>query len=97
MSATVNAERFYAAHEVEDLELKSMEYVHHARLYLESLGVNYVMAAVELWEFKTPQWRFYNPDDFVFYNFIDRALDNEHPGLDSHAELANRMYERLIS
>jgi hypothetical protein len=91
----LNAERFYAAHDIEDLELKSMEYVHHIQLYLKSLGVKYVMAAVETWNFKTPQWRFYNPDDFVFYNFIDRALDNEHPGLRSHAELAYQIYQRL--
>ena len=90
-----HAERFYAAHDIEDLELKSMEYIHHTKLYLESLGIKYAMAITEPWKFKTPKWRFYNPDDYLFYYFIDRALDNEHPGLKSHKQLADKMYERL--
>lgn len=92
-----NAERFYAAHDIEDLELKSMEYVHHTELYLKDQNVPYVMAITEPWTFKTPQWRFYNPNDYVFYDFIDRALDNEHPGLKSHEQLANRVYDRICS
>ena len=91
-----SAKKFYSAHDIVDLELKSMEYIHHTKLYLESLGVKYVMAITEPWKFKTPKWRFYNSDDYLFYHFIDRALDNEHPGLRSHAQLANRMHERLI-
>lgn len=91
-----SGDKFYAAHDIEDLELKSMEYVHHAELYLKSLGVNYSMAQVELWNFKTPQWRWYNPRDYIYYNKVDAALDQQHPGIASHKLLAEKMYARIV-
>lgn len=88
--------KFYAAHDIADLEVKSMEYVHHAELYLKNLGVTYAMAQVELWNFKTPQWRWYNPDDYIYFNKVDMALDQQHPGVESHRLLAEKMYARIV-
>ena len=91
-----NGDKFYAAHDIEDLELKSMEYVHHAELYLKSLGITYAMAQIELWNFKTPHWRWYNPDDYIYFNQLDMALDQQHPGVESHRLLAEKMYARIV-
>jgi hypothetical protein len=87
-------EMFYAVHDLIDLEIRSMEYVHHAQMYLENLGIKYAMAQVELWE-STPQWPKYNKEDFVYYKFIDQGSDNAHPGVESHKLIAELMYKRI--
>ena len=92
-----NSERFYAAHDIIDLELRSQEYIHHAELYLKSIGVEYVMATPEYWQ-SSHQHRhtekFRPMSEFEPYEFIDFAQDNSHPGLASHQRLAQRLYDR---
>jgi len=92
-----NSERFYAAHDLPDLELRTLEYIHHAELYLKSLGVEYVMATPEYFmhghQHRHAE-KFSKMSDLVPYEFIDFALDNSHPGLASHQRLAERLYDR---
>ena len=87
--------KFYAVHELVDLELKSMEYVHHAKMYLENRGIQYAMAQIEPWYFETEHWTKYNRDDYVRFDFIDYAEDNSHPGIESHKLVAEKMYNSL--
>jgi len=87
--------KFYAVHELVDLELKSMEYVHHAQMYLENRGIRYVMAQREQWYFETEHWTKYNRDDYVWFEAIDFAEDNSHPGIESHKLVAEKMYNSL--
>ncbi len=88
--------KFYAVHELVDLELKSMEYVHHAKMYLENNGIQYAMAQIEHWNFKTEYWTKYNKNDYISFKVIDRASDNLHPGVKSNELLAEKMYNSLI-
>jgi hypothetical protein len=92
-----NSERFYAAHDLPDLELRTLEYIHHAELYLRSIGVEYVMSTSEyiVRDHQHPHAvKLTSKQDLVPYEFIDVALDNAHPGLQSHQRLAERLYDR---
>jgi hypothetical protein len=92
-----NSERFYAAHDIVDLELRTQEYIHHAELYLKSIGVEYVMATPEYFMGNHQHKhtvKFSSIQDLVPYEFIDFAHDNSHPGLQSHQRLAERLYDR---
>jgi hypothetical protein len=88
-------QKFYAVHELVDLELKSMEYVHHAQMYLENRGIQYAMAQLEPWHFETEHWIKYNRDDYPLFKFIDLAEDNSHPGIESHKLIAEKIYNKL--
>lgn len=90
-----NAYKFYELHDLIDLEIRSMEYIHHTQMYLERNGIQYVMAQIEPWYTKSTHWTKYNRDDFAFYQFIDKAADNSHPGLESHKRIAELMYEKV--
>ena len=86
--------RFYQAHDIRDLEIRSREYIHHAELYLTNKKVKYCMARVEHWQHNV-QWKYNNYDYFPIFDFIDRAADGFHPGIQSHQQFADKLYKEI--
>lgn len=86
--------KFYQAHDIKDLEIRSREYIQHTELYLKSKNINYVMGRVEHWDHNI-QWKDNSYDDFVFFNFCDHASDGFHPGVESHRIFADNLYKKL--
>ena len=84
--------KFYEVHSQFDLEMKSREYVHQSILQLDKAGVTYRMCKIEDWSSYTSFWPHYDDHGFIKFNLIDYALDNSHPGIESHKELAEKLY-----
>ncbi len=87
--------RFYEIHSQFDLEMKSREYVHQTILHLDKIGVEYRMCKIENWESRTPFWPFYDDATFMNFDMLDFALDNSHPGVESHKAFAEKIYDTL--
>lgn len=90
-----NDTRFYEVHSQFDLEMKSREYVHQTILHLDKTGIKYIMCKIEDWESRTDFWPFYDDRTFMKFDIIDYALDNSHPGVESHKVLAEKLYDTL--
>jgi hypothetical protein len=88
-------------HNEYDLLVRSGMYMHHAELYLDSQGLKQhhirtypdrILGPTPLpISFKELKY-FYK--DFKFL-WIDKALDNNHPGINSHMEAANKLFKIL--
>jgi len=85
-----------------DLAIKSGLHIHHANLYLESKYIRqyhflaHMQSDYNIFE-KGPQF-IQKPKHFIdniIFNRIDRASDNQHPGIKSHELLANKLYEHI--
>jgi hypothetical protein len=87
--------RFYEVHSQFDLEMKSREYVHQTKMHLDNIGIKYRMCKVEDWNSWTAFWPFYDDHAFMKFDIIDFALDNNHPGVESHRSLAEKLYDTL--
>jgi|LauGreStaDraftv2_3_1035109.scaffolds.fasta_scaffold00190_8 hypothetical protein len=90
------------AHSSADLAIKSWFYIHHASLFLESQGIKFINVfasyrALRKFKPKFLKVNFFNIEpgikDFVFPNGVyrDYALDNQHPGVNGHEFIANRI------
>ena len=92
------ARSYYTAHSSEDLQMRTWIHHHHAALYLESLGVPFVMGSVTGWVRLWWAGRDYRSiDSGVFAQpFIDLGLDGWHPGAEQHREWAS-VFARQIS
>lgn len=88
----LNDSKFYEVHSQFDLEMKSREYIHQSILELDKKGITYRMCKVEDWKSHTPFWPHYDDFGFIKFDIIDYALDNNHPGVESHNALAEKLY-----
>ena len=87
--------KFYEVHSMNDLEIRSREYVHHTELFLQSKNVRYKMGQIERWLERNSNWQIYNADDFPLFEQIDYASDNAHPGVESNKLFFQKMYKEL--
>jgi hypothetical protein len=72
--------------------MKSREYVHQAILQLDKMGITHRMSKVEDWKSYSTFWPYYDDHGFIKFNIVDYALDNNHPGIESHKALAEKLY-----
>jgi len=90
------------AHSTADLAIKSWFYIHHASLFLESQGIKFVNVftsyrALRKFKPKFLKVNFFNIEpgiqDFLIDKgmYKDYALDDKHPGVNSHVFIANRI------
>jgi hypothetical protein len=86
---------FYRIHTLYDLQCKSREYIHHAELYLDSIGIRYRMGKIEYHLSKNYKWNNYNYETFIDFFIIDYAIDNSHPGIESNKLFAKKLYDSL--
>jgi len=79
-----------------DMAVRSGLYIHHAELHLELAGVN--QYHIHTQDRKTKPEYFCKPKHFI-KNFkfvrVDVALDNSHPGVESHKQTANKLFTIL--
>jgi hypothetical protein len=79
-----------------DMAVRSGLYVHHSELYLKSLGVEQYHIHTQNRNTK-PEY-FCKPNHFIKnFKFVrtDKALDNSHPGVESHRQTANKIFSKL--
>jgi hypothetical protein len=96
------AKHWAMAHSEADLATKSWFYIHHASLFLESKGIKFVNVfasyrALRKFKPKFLKVNFFNIESGT-HNLVlstgmykDYALDNTHPGVNSHMFIANRI------
>lgn len=83
-----------------DLGIKSGLHIHHAELFLNSLGIqqHHFLAHIQSYNpfENTPKW-IHKPKNLIKIMFkkIDLASDDSHPGVKSHQRLADKLYEYL--
>ncbi len=87
--------KFYEVHSMNDLEIRSREYVHYAELFLQSKNIKYKMAQNERWYERNSNWHIYNADNFMLFETIDYAADNRHPGIESNKLFFQQLYKEL--
>jgi len=82
---------------------KNWLYVNHAHLFLKSKNVKVLQAHTDFEGIVLPIPEILSTIDMpdVIYNvrkhFIDLALDNQHPGVESHKLIAQSFYEKLTN
>jgi hypothetical protein len=86
---------FYEVHSMNDLEIRTREYVHYAELFLQSKNVKYKMAQSERWFERNSNWHIYNDEDLMLFEQIDYAADNSHPGIESNKLFFQKVYKEL--
>lgn len=84
-----------------DLGIKSGLHIHHAELYLDSIGTKQYHFLAHIQSYnpfeRSPKW-IKKPKNLIknlMFKKIDLALDNSHPGIKSHLQLANKLYDYL--
>jgi hypothetical protein len=83
---------FYMLHSEFDLEYTDMMYVASALSYLERNNILYINSTIgNFWTIKPMWFESYCPKiSFGPENIVDYALDNAHPGLRSHRQMARQ-------
>jgi hypothetical protein len=78
-------------HPTEDLAIKSWFYIHHANIYLRSKGVTFYNISAHYSLIKDFKPAFFEIDmlPYDMSVLLDHALDGLHPGVNTHAQLAN--------
>lgn len=84
-----------------DLGIKSGLHIHHAELFLDSLGITHYHFLSHMQSYNPfenpPRW-IKKPKNLIknlMFKKIDLALDNSHPGVQSHQRLADKLYEYI--
>ena len=84
-----------------DLGIKSGLHIHHAELYLDSIGVQQYHFLSHIQSYnpfeKSLKW-IKKPKNLIknlIFKRIDLALDNAHPGIKSHQQLADKLYDHI--
>ena len=91
-----------STHTITDLMYRSWVYMHHALIYLQSLGVKFYFVQV-LKDLKflnmKPEWArsisFLNVDVGKYSAISPKAADNAHPGKQAHELIAHSIYLKI--
>jgi hypothetical protein len=86
---------FYRAHDLYDLEVRTVEHINYANLYLSSKRVNYQMSWIQKVEVNNTNIRTPDTSNFPFFKIVDLGTDNNHPGVLSHAKFFDQIVKTL--
>ena len=105
MTPSAEREPFFKLHTDYDMLVKTLLYIHHATQYLEN---NKIKVHNCYMDFKMKHWlpkakthkklvSYANTMQFISFTELltDRALDDSHPGIISHRNIANAIYNSL--
>jgi len=93
-------EDYYKLHSDSDLFLRTKIYITYTKLYLQSRNLKHHFGTINDFKtFKMLDTQIKNLKIEIDDTFpgIDKALDNAHPGVQSHERYANIVYRRLIN
>ena len=96
--AKTHQERKWAEYLSEkDYAMKSWFHIHHADLYLQQQGVKYIHYPATPKELDSYRLEFINVNNYHSdgIEYVDKATDDMHPGIQSNRLLAEKMYRIL--
>lgn len=89
-------DNFYKAHDQYDLEIRTLEHISHAKLYFKFKNINnnmnWIYPIENVKNFNVP---ILDTSKFLLFRVIDFALDNSHPGIQSHKEFFNQLKQLI--
>lgn len=77
-----------------DYTQRTWIYIHHADLYFKSLGVKYIHCPVDLYKNKPEHLNIENLYQECL-KIVDRADDHAHPGMQSHFQASERIFNYI--
>ena len=88
------AKKWIALLDEHDYTQRTWIYIHHADLYFKSLGVKYIHCPADRYKNKPEHL---NIENLYLKNMIkvDRAADDAHPGMQSHFQAAERIFNYI--
>jgi hypothetical protein len=94
-TGSTDFKEFLKIHSAHDLAIKSCLHIHHAIMYLDSLGIKHYHFIIE--NLVTPDFIKLNANhiNFDFSNPIDFANDNLHPGIESQNQIAKQIHDSI--
>lgn len=90
--STDEIKAFYLAHDLYDLQVRTVEHVNYANTYLKLNDINYMMACIDKIEIVNDNVNCKDITNFLWFNTIDLGSDNSHPGVESH----KNFYKKLV-
>lgn len=86
---------FYRAHDLYDLEVRTIEHINYAKLYLDSKVVRHQMSWIQKVEAANTNVAAPDTSTFPFFRIVDLGTDNNHPGIVSHKEFFDQIVKTL--
>ena len=88
------AQKWIASVDEYDYVQKTWIYMHHASLYFKSLGIKCVHSSMEDYKNKP---EYLNIENLYLKSMVkvDRAADDSHPGMQSHFQTAEKLFNYL--